>query len=203
MKCCPKCFGDRGLRKSIFPSLTTVRGTCGYCKSEDVDLVEPMQLSAVFSQLVSIYEPLVDGKLLVDWLKEDWQLFDHSNFDTHGAKSLLSDILDNGEIVRQNFAPSPKYVSSALDRWETLRDELMYKNRYFPESEMDATRFEQLLEHLPADEMPALWYRARIRTGGELFSIDQMGPPPKRLASHGRANPPGIPYLYLGSSPRT
>ena len=30
-----------------------------------------------------------------------------------------------------------------------------------------------------------------------------MGAPPKRLASHGRANPAGIPYLYLGSKPET
>jgi RES domain len=27
-----------------------------------------------------------------------------------------------------------------------------------------------------------------------------MGAPPKRLAPHGRANPPGIPYLYLNST---
>jgi hypothetical protein len=30
-----------------------------------------------------------------------------------------------------------------------------------------------------------------------------MNAPPNRLASHGRANPAGIPYLYLGSQPET
>ena len=30
-----------------------------------------------------------------------------------------------------------------------------------------------------------------------------MNAPPKHLASHGRANPAGIPYLYLGSIPET
>ena len=30
-----------------------------------------------------------------------------------------------------------------------------------------------------------------------------MGAPPKRRSSHGRANPAGIPYLYLGSLPET
>jgi hypothetical protein len=30
-----------------------------------------------------------------------------------------------------------------------------------------------------------------------------MGVPPKRIASHGRANPAGIPYLYLGSTDET
>lgn len=30
-----------------------------------------------------------------------------------------------------------------------------------------------------------------------------MGAPPRRIAGHGRANPAGIPYLYLGSTPET
>ncbi|WP_247485010.1 RES domain-containing protein [Bradyrhizobium sp. 193] len=30
-----------------------------------------------------------------------------------------------------------------------------------------------------------------------------MGAPQRRLAADGRANPPGIPYLYLGSLPET
>jgi hypothetical protein len=30
-----------------------------------------------------------------------------------------------------------------------------------------------------------------------------MNAPPQHLASHGRANPAGIPYLYLGSQPDT
>lgn len=30
-----------------------------------------------------------------------------------------------------------------------------------------------------------------------------MGAPPRRIAGHGRANPAGIPYLYLGSTAET
>ena len=36
-----------------------------------------------------------------------------------------------------------------------------------------------------------------------MYNIDEMGAPPKRVTSHGRANPPGIPYLYLGSTEET
>jgi hypothetical protein len=79
----------------------------------------------------------------------------------------------------------------------------MYKNRYFPDTQIDSGRFEELLVHLPADEMPIKWYRARIQNEDAMFSIEKMGAPPKRIASHGRANPPGIPYLYLGSTVRT
>jgi hypothetical protein len=79
----------------------------------------------------------------------------------------------------------------------------MYKNRYFLDEKLDADRLSQLLVHLPADDMPEVWYRARIQTGVTPYPIGEMGAPPKHLATHGRANPSGIPYLYLGSKPET
>ncbi len=169
----------------------------------DVDLVEPQQLAVYFGPLISVYERDSGGKLLVEWMKEDWQLFTHARMDTAHAKELLSEILDNGDIVRKTFSPSPTYKSEGLIRWETLRDELMYRNRYFLDETLDEDRLEQLLSHLLADELPRKWHRARIRTGGVTYPIAEMGAPPKRLATHGRANPPGIPYLYLGSVPET
>ena len=81
----------------------------------------------------------------------------------------------------------------------------MYHNRYFPEKTIDLDRLESLLSPLTldADELPTVWYRARIRPGDVPYTVDQMGAPPKRIASHGRANPAGIPYLYLGSAQDT
>jgi hypothetical protein len=201
--CCPECFGDRGLKQDIIPLISDSRGICGFCDSHDVDLVEAVILEDWFRLLISIYEPDPEGKPLVEWLKEDWQLFSHSRMDVAHAKELLGEILDDGDIVRRNFSPSERYKSEVLIRWETLRDELMYKNRYFLDEPLDTDRFKELLGHLPADDLPQLWYRARIRSGDRTYSIEEMGPPPKRLASHGRANPPGIPYLYIGSQPDT
>ncbi|MFA5825931.1 MAG: RES family NAD+ phosphorylase [Gallionellaceae bacterium] len=153
--------------------------------------------------LISIYEPDPNGKSLVEWMKEDWQLFSHPHMDVAHAKELLSEILDDGDIVRRTFAPSATYKSEGLIRWETLRDELMWENRYFLDVRLDTDRLAELLDHLPADDMPDRWYRARIMTDATPYPIDQMGAPPKRLATYGRANPTGIPYLYLGSLPET
>lgn len=200
-QCCPECFDDRGLRKNIIPSLSSNRGICGFCGTTDVVLVEPRKLADVFEMLISIYEPDPDGKTLVEWMKEDWQLFSHPLMDVAHAKELLSEILDDGDIVRKAFSPSATYKSEGLIRWETLRDELMYKNRYFLDVKLDTDRLVELLDHLPADDMPERWYRARILTDDTAYPIHQMGAPPKHLAAHGRANPPGIPYLYLSSLP--
>lgn len=201
--CCHACFGDRGLRRDIIPTLSTSVGKCDYCATAGVPLVEPIALRDVFELLISVYEPNPTGQTLVDWLKADWKLFSHTAMDVAHAKELLSDILDDGEIVRQKFAPSAAYQSEALARWETLRDELMWKNRYFLDEVLDTDRLRELLGHLPADNMPETWYRARILDRDEPFLIGEMGAPPARKATHGRANPAGIPYLYLGSLPAT
>jgi hypothetical protein len=202
-KCCAVCFGDRGLRKNIIPSLFTERGQCSFCETEGVDLVNPSQLTDYFGLLVNIYEEDRNGRLLVEWLKEDWDMFHHPRMDDARAKDLLAEVLDNGEIVRKGFSPSPKYQSDRLLRWEKLRTELMYENRYFPAAQLDTDRLRELLDHLQADEIPSTWFRARLQIGEVAFLIDEMGAPPRRLVSHGRANPAGIPYLYLGSTPQT
>src|ERR1700729_2779957 len=114
MQCCAACFGDRDLAKRIIPRLSSEVGTCSYCRTENVELVEPIKLRDYFELLASIYEPDPAGKLLVEWFKSDWQMFEHPRMDVPGAKSLLSDVLDDGEIVRQTFSPSAKYQSDAL-----------------------------------------------------------------------------------------
>lgn len=201
--CCPECFDDRGLRKDIIPSLSQRLGVCDYCGSAEVSLVEPAQLGAVFDMLAGIYEPDSSGRPLVEWLREDWKLFSHAQMSDERAGNLVAAILEDANVVRKTFVPSPAFSSEVLVRWETLRDELMYRNRYFLDEALDADRLEQLLTHLPADLLPVQWFRARIQTGDAPFGIEEMGAPPKELAMHGRANPTGIPYLYLGSTPET
>ncbi len=205
MMCCANCFGDRGLKKEIIPLRSTQRGTCSYCTTENKELVEPNHLSEYFELLISIYRPDPDGKTLVELLKEDWSLFDHPKMDNAHAKELLGDILDDGELVRKNFIPSELCHTDRLDSWEELRKELMHQNRFFPATKMDLDRFEELLSRLIADqdEIFDVWFRARIQQGDDTYEISEMGAPPQRMASHGRANPAGIPYLYLGSKIHT
>lgn len=200
--CCPKCFGDRGLTKIIFSKNPTF-GKCDFCHSNGVALIKPEALYDLFNMVVSIYEENSRGKLLVNWLKDDWYLFSHPIMEIPYAKDLLAEILDDGEIVQKNFSPSATYNSDGLIRWETLRDELMFKNRYFLDEKLDTDRLKELLSHLPAEGVPEAWYRARIMTSDSPYSIKDMGAPPNHLATHGRANPIGIPYLYLGSMPET
>jgi hypothetical protein len=203
MLCCPSCFGDRGLTNQIFPTLEPELGDCSFCGSRGVSVLSPSRLAEYFGLLVEVYEPDPNGKTLVECLKDDWRLFDHPSMDVAHAKELLSEILDDGDLVRRNFSPSGSYASEGLAQWDSLRDELMYRNRYFLDNTLDKKRLEELLNHLVADEVVDAWYRARILAGDQPYALNEMGAPPNKLASHGRANPTGIPYLYLGSKPQT
>jgi len=162
----------------------------------------PALLAGNFELLISAYQLDPGGKILVQWFREDWGMFEHPRMDDSRAKDLLAEILDDGEIVRQEFSPVVDDKADNLSEWERLRDELMYHNRFFPEVNVDLGRLELLLSELTLDrdEIPNLWHRARTQVGDVPFPVDEMGAPNRRIASHGRANPAGIPYLYLSST---
>lgn len=196
MKCCGACFADRFLREEI-EGLSTEEGACETCGATNAKLVEAVDLGDRFELVCGIYDQDGSGKQLVDWLIDDWKLF---AIDRDRAMLLLGDILDDANRVRQTYVPSEMCTSDTLDVWEALRTELRTQNRFFPKTQFDKNRVGGLLEYLrmPSDAVPPIWYRARIEEG-DIFAADKMGAPPARKASPGRANPVGIPYLYVGS----
>jgi hypothetical protein len=175
---------------------------CSYCRSAGVAVIDPFTLAEYFELLISAYRQDNEGKLLVQWFREDWGMFEHPQMDDYRAKDLLSEILNDGEIVRRTFSPAPALDADRLGEWELLRDELMYRNRFFPNVNIDLERLERLFSRLiiDIDEVPQVWFRARIQSGDAVFQGTEMGAPPRRVATHGRANPAGIPYLYLAST---
>ena len=205
MLCCPECFGDAGLRDQVIPQRSTETGPCPICGSDNQQLINARELNDYFELLLTIYLPFDEGKSLVDWLSNDWALFQNPNISDAQAQVLLGEILDDGEIVRDNFILSENCQTDSLQRWTDLSEELKLANRYFPETGIDTDRLGVHLSNLVLreDEYPISWYRARIEKNGEPIPLFQMGAPPAKLASSGRANPVGIPYLYLGSTVET
>lgn len=204
MKCCPCCFIDPYIRKSLPALVGVTLGKCDYCGSNDVPLVPPSNLRDLFSPVVAIYEKAETGKQLVDCLQEDWQPFNVAALGPQGARSLLADVLDDGELVRSLCSISSQYLNPGLHQlWESLKEELISRNRYFPEHSLGEERFTSLLYLLKSEGAPTVWYRSRVQQTATPYLLKDMGAPPPWTASHGRANPPGIPYLYLASNKET
>jgi len=204
-KCCGSCIGDRSISRDIIPMHAHETGNCPRCGTAGQRLVEPHTLRDVFDLVLGIYTPSAQGDSLYDLLKQDWALFDNERMDEANALMLLADILDDGERVRQLYVASGLNQSNALERWDDFRRELMHTNRFFLKTEINLERLRQLLSHLVLrdEDIPEYWFRARIQDGDAPFSSSDMGAPPTRKASHGRANPAGIPYLYLASNAAT
>lgn len=139
--CCPECFDDRGLREDIFPTLAPQMGTCSFCGSEDVPLVEPKQLQTWFELLVNVYQPDERGKALVEWMEDDLQLFAHPKMDLAHAKELLSEILDDGDIVRQPFVFNQ--TSHAIDA-AIAGQGIVLATRNFVASDLEGGRLVQV-----------------------------------------------------------
>lgn len=205
MFCCPLCIGDKELTRHIFPIYSVGLGICSYCKSVDQHLIDPKKLKEYFELVVGIYSRDNSGASLVSLLRDDWNMFSHPEMDEARSKMLLSEILDDGEVVRQKFIPSELCKSDRLDIWGKLKDELKHENRFFPTTEVDEGRLKDLLSFLQIEshQVDTIFYRARIQRNNLTILTGDMGAPPKLLASQGRANPAGIPYLYIASTPQT
>lgn len=209
--CCAACFGDPGLTRSIIPKVAADRNNqpheerCSYCNTQASLLVDPCALSQWFEMVIDCYVEDDTGYPLVSWLRQDWRLFGHPIMDDAHAKELLADILNDGEIVRRNFSPIEISSNESPQRWDDLRDEMMHRNRWFLKDPIDLDRLGELLDQLivPNDELPPVWFRARLLSDEVPYSLKDMGAPPRHLAGHRRANPAGIRYLYLGSEPGT
>ena len=56
------------------------------------------------------------GKILVQWFREDWAMFQHPRMDDSRAKDLLGEILDDGEIARQTFVTCKRPHNGPFER---------------------------------------------------------------------------------------
>ncbi len=205
MQCCGNCFQDIGLSNKIDES-SSGSGKCPTCKSTNQKLIDVVELRDYFELLVGIYNEDENGKLLVQWFKDDWALFVGGSLeDTNDANALLAEVLDDGEIIRKKFVPSAQWRTDRQIKWEELRTELMHENRFFPQTNFDQKRLQELLNSLiiRVEQLSCSWFRARITKNARTYSNNEMGAPPKKLASSGRANPVGIPYLYIASKLKT
>ena len=134
MKCCPECFGDRGLRHNIFPLLAAEKGTCSFCTMENQALLNPKQLQDYFELLVSAYRPDANGKLLVHWFRNDWGLFMNPIMNDAKAKELLGEVLDDVPDERAHRRGDAPVEARQVGEGEALRvgeasDEVLRRDR--------------------------------------------------------------------------
>lgn len=204
MKCCANCIGDYNL--SIWLFIEPQAGYCDFCKKSTDKLIDPLLARDYFELLLEIYKQDTHGQNLAETLTQDWNLF--AGQDVAHVQLLLAEILGDGNKVRGTWsAVNQGQEVDLIGKWELFKQELIHQNRFFPNDDF-IPLFDQLRESFGSaltfsQNLGPLLYRARICENDQPYCISEMGAPPPKKVGNGRANPNGIPYLYLASDPHT
>jgi len=213
MKICDRCFNDEEIKAFIYSS-STVNGVCDCCSSNS-HLIELTELQDFFAEFFSVfrYNPQ-DGIPLVDLIDNDWNLFSTNVI----ASKILSDFFLQLDLVAalyldSTIIPSPNInvsyiveIEESVSFWEKLKTDLKYKRRFLTEiSEMEELGWDASFDVLSTIDASTPLYRARINLEGNVnpYNKTEMSAPPEHLTNAGRANPQGIPYLYLSRDLKT
>ncbi|TKC14356.1 RES family NAD+ phosphorylase [Robertmurraya kyonggiensis] len=206
-KCCSNCFED-SIIKFLFEDLGEVNN-CDYCGSRELKCIEVNhdEFKTIFSFFNEIYSvnPVRHSAKILDLLLIEWSIFSK---ESPKVLDLAQDIIKNtpGLDVDAYYTLQPKYEKFRQMFWD-FSFEISYKRRFNLEmqDELKAIMEQLISNRSTLINRDAVFYRARI--GGEtdkynnviapFKNIENLGMPPHKIASIGRANPRGIPYLYL------
>lgn len=173
------------------------------------DVLDP-ELACDFFQ--GLFEPYVEdatGVPLALQIMSDWDLF----IDNDTASRVIEEVLSWASMADVNMHADTRViysesVNASLIEWINLKQSIKYNSRFLS----DLAPLENLglrKSLLNSEESYKInnrkqFYRARIANfKDERYTPKDMGAPPAKKASAGRANPEGIPYLYLCTEPET
>ena len=159
--------------------------------------------------LINLFIYKEDGVKLVDLIQRDWGIFTNR---VCGEKVLNDLIIESSEDVsdknvktaNSTVTYSPQ-ITASVDLWEKLKKDIKEVHRFTTDiSSLQSDRWIDLLDNDIPVQPDKIYYRARIHyKKTDEFGIKDMGAREKGDCPAGRANPEGIPYLYLCEEPET
>lgn len=215
MQVCHLCFGECAALRERFDTAGNP-GTCPTCGSEEVRILEACELADLFAGIEAHYEPLcgdpyrlgkegiygigpgIGEDSLVEVLREDWEVFSDRITDDQAEEILGS--------VWPNY--SGEYMRRPSKRWRELQSRLDEVKQRLHDGHLRSNALHEILdpwiESLGSSLTTSTWWRARIQDSrGCVFPSNSMGAPPPDKARAGRANPEGVPFLYVSSDEAT
>lgn len=208
MKVCSSCFSDKELIGFILTSAEI--GDCTICNATSKNLLDITELFDFFQELIENFKVVESGLNLSSKIQTDWSFFSSNEVAIKILNFVIPQI--NTEITSSN--DSVEYsdeIKANFGHWETLKDELKWKNRFvidvhrLGKGEFNWDAFLRDINTLFKLKNNTELFRARIHNKSEMqvYPTNEMGCPPKEFASSGRANPAGIPFLYLSEDEKT
>ncbi|MCU1584528.1 MAG: hypothetical protein JWM49_1084 [Microbacteriaceae bacterium] len=208
-RACAACFSA----PSWIPNASPPAGAIADCDFGHESNVQTWPTGAwidSLTRLFAIYEvsPADElGEELHVRVQADWSIF---SFNDPG---LVKKFLDSAAPDHPLLVPGVRVgLRNSIDgraadhssSWAKFSDEIRHQNRYFPGSAPNREILEEALsESVSTIAAGASLFRARLTPPDELIPVQKMGAPPPKVTPPGRANPVGIPYLYLALDSKT
>ncbi len=212
MSCCSECFESPYL-KSIVSTYAKI-GDCDFCGAQNVATCDPTELLIQFQPVMDLYITNdKNGLSLEDQIENDFpkKIFS-ARLTVANRKTLLKeiilhdyqgykDIFENKVVIEcLNDKENADVVKPLELSWDQFSNELKWVNRFHIQNALDLERLKSLLKRYEDRVVTGRkFYRARL-SGVKGFPTEQMGNPIAEYATGGRANPPGISYLYVADS---
>ena len=206
MNCCTGCFLDVEL-KGFINYNSNENGNCDFCNNHDKPLVNVLELEAMLITVLDIYQIDNDEGTPIDKaLQDDWSIFNlASNTNVSKLVGSICEGLDEEYqelLVNQVKMKVLDETKELLENWESFKEEIKRENRFFFNNKANLQTIENILP-IRGYSKGKIFYRSRISSSEFGHRVDEMGKPPNNLSKSGRANPKGIPYLYLAQSIQT
>ena len=190
---CKDCFADEEIRKDV-ENNSTEEGRCDVCgkigKRCDISV-----FADFFVSVIKLFKTDINSQdTFFSILEKDWNIFT----DSQCARTILAEVIRISGLAI-NLEDKVSYSDDIVARasvWEQLKIEVKENYRYF----VDHEKFDSYADLSPSATLKegSFLFRARITPDGQKkLKPKNMGCPDKGKATAGRANPLGIPYLYL------
>ncbi len=204
MVVCPYCFSDREIVGFI--SSSGEPGNCDVCGKSSVPVMDISEFFDFFQELLDNYEKSETGISLTSKIQGYWNFF--SSMRT--ATSILNEVL---VAISTDITTADDLVDYTVDisqnhaYWDVLKKKIKWNHRFLQDLNI-------LIEDLGWDgffntqyelKPEVTLFRARVHheSGMNAYAPEDMMCPKPRHTKGGRANPSGIPHLYLSDNPGT
>jgi len=195
---CVQCFSDTELVGFIRSQSNLDQ--CHFCDRMNVECLPIEELYDFFDELLENFNRNVNGLPLITLIQGNWTLFSSNN---HAIKILNFVISENGKDFNSanDLVDFSDEILKNVNYWDILKNQLIRERRYLTDIDflvydLGWDGFFRSQDLLSKNE---ILYRGRIhhQTLQDAFSNEEMFSPSWDKSTAGRANPLGIPYLYL------
>lgn len=205
MKVCSSCFLDKEIIGFLTSRSTNV-GQCDFCGSTDADTMDIVELYDFFREFINNFQPTTKGEPFIKLIQHHWAIFSTEeagasvvNYIVHQLDTSLHDAFELVDFSHE--------ILENVNYWERLKEMIKWETRYIHNINFltEDLGWDGLLSSKLTIDKKKKFYRARLHHSVSLvpYTTDEMyGPSPLR-ATAGRANPVGIPFLYLCDNKET